>query len=213
MRRVLAAALLVVLGACSNGTEVRLTERSKLPSELYGDPRAPRADLHNVSVVLYFVRTDENGMLIRPIKLGAFPRQVSTDLRTVDLAMRLLLAGPTAQESSAGFRTAIQEGTELIGVSTERGVADINVSAEFEAVTSQEGHLMKIAQVVWTLTELSDIDAVRFRIHGVAQPVIDQNGVAHELVGRGRYSRFAPLEPTDSGPVGGSVGPEGTSSP
>ena len=207
MRRALAALLLIAVGACSRGTEVRLLETSGLPRELYGDPSQPRAELHDVRVVLYFVRTDAQGMLVRPVKLGAFPRAIRTDARTVEIAMRLLLTGPNPEEASAGYRSAIQAGTELIGVSVNRGIADVNLSAEFETVISQIGHAMRLAQVVWTLTELPDVDAVSFRIHGVPQPVIDQDGIAHEVVGRGRYSRFAPQSPEDDGVVGGSVEP------
>ncbi len=46
---------------------------------------------------------------------------------------------------------------------------------------------------MYTLTELPDVDAVRFSIHGATQPVVDQDGMAHEMVTREQYSQFAPV--------------------
>lgn len=210
MKRVLAVALLVALTGCSRGVEVRLLDESSLPQELYGNAPERNLEPQTVRVLIYFVRTDANGKFLRPVRLGAVGRELVTQLSPVEVAIRLLLQGPTPEERKGGFNSAIQTGTELIGVTVKDGVADVNLSAEFEAVTSQLGHLMKISQVVWTLTELPEVEAVRFRIHGVAQPVIDQNGVAHERVGQGRYSRFAPR---DSDVIDGSVVPVTTAEP
>lgn len=213
MKRALALALLVVFAGCSRGVEVRVLDRSSLPQELYGNAPERNVEPRTVSVLVYFVRTDAKGQFLRPVRLGAVGRELVTRLSPVEVAIRLLLQGPTAQERKAGFNSAITAGTELIGVTVKDGVADVNLSAEFETVTSQLGHLMKISQVVWTLTELPEVEAVRFRIHGVPQPVIDQNGVAHERVGQGRYSRFAPRDTDDAGVIDGSVGPVTTAEP
>jgi spore germination protein GerM len=213
VKRVLALALLVICTGCSRGVEVRLIDKANLPQELYGNAPERNVEPQTVRVLIYFVRTDSSGKFLRPVRLGAVGREVVTRLSPVEVAIRFLLQGPTPAERKAGFASAIQAGTELIGVTVEDGVADVNLSAEFEAVTSQLGHLMKISQVVWTLTELPEVEAVRFRIHGVPQPVIDQNGVAHERVGQGRYSRFAPRHTDDSGVIDGSVGPVTTAEP
>lgn len=213
MKRVLAVALLVLFAGCTRGVEVRVLDKSSLPQELYGNAPERNVEPRTVRVLIYFVRTDAKGQFLRPVRLGTVGRELTTRLSPVEVAIRLLLQGPTPQERKAGFNSAITAGTELIGVSLEDGVADVNLSAEFETVTSQLGHLMKISEVVWTLTELPEVEAVRFRIHGVPQPVIDQNGVAHQRVGQGRYSRFAPRGTDDSGVIDGSVGPFTTAEP
>lgn len=207
---------LLSLAGCSRGTEVRFLD--SLPRDLY-NPEQETSEPRAVHASVYLVRTEPQrdpskpARFLRPVRLGAVERNVVTPLSEIEAVARLLLLPSSAQERSAGFTSAIPPDTELIGISVERGVADVNLSAEFETPTSQLGHLMALAQVVWTLTELPEVDAVRFRIHGVAQPVIDQNGVTHELVGQARYSRFAPREAGDEGSLDGSVAPVATSGP
>lgn len=129
---------------------------------------------------------------------------------TAEFAMQELLAGPTAEERSKPVRTAIPVPTELLGVFVRNGVADVNLTAQFETASAELLHLLRIAQVVWTLTELPGVRAVRFRIHGAPQPVIDQFGRAHETVTRARYSRLAPTEVDDPEVVAEPVVPTTT---
>jgi spore germination protein GerM len=208
---VLVATSLLLVAACAREPEVRFLPAAELPQELYNPGQNPGTELRMARALIYVVQTDEEGTPVRPARLGVLARELETDRPTAEFAMRQLLMGPTSEEQQA-FRTAIPPGTELLGVSVERGVADLNLSAQFEAAGAELLHLLRVAQVVWTLTELPDVDSVRFRIHGAPRPVVDQNGVAHERLGRGRYSRFAPPE-GDAGMVGGSVAPEAGSSP
>jgi spore germination protein GerM len=211
VRRLLGALAVVVLAfaTCSRGSEVELLSPKSLPDELYnpgaqtaGSPRVARASL-------YFVRTDTNGRLLTPARLGVVTRVERTDRPAAEFAMRQLLRGPNPDEQSR-LRTALPIGTELLGVTTRNRIAIVNLSAQFEAAGAEVLHLLRIAQVVWTLTDLPSVDAVQFRIHGAPQPVIDQNGVAHDLVGQARYSRFAPIEEegTETPRVGGDVAPD-----
>jgi spore germination protein GerM len=187
------ALVLAAAAGCARGSEVELIPRADLPDDLYavGEPRA--VEQRTVRTLIYFARTDAEGAPLDPERLGGVLRAEETDRSTAEFAMRRLLEGPTSSESTR-LRTAISGGTELLGVSVRRGVADVNLSAQFEAAAGELVQLLRVAQVVWTLTELPEVDAVRFRIHGAPQPVIDQLGVAHETVGRARYLRFAPLE-------------------
>jgi spore germination protein GerM len=193
VRRLACLVGLVVLGACAGGTAVRVVPPEELPDELYGDSDRGSVNPRQLSVVVYFVRTDPSGTLLRPIRLGEVSRQATSALTTPQVAMRALLEGPTTAER-ARFRTAIPAETQVLGVTVNGGVADVNLTAQFEAAEAEIIQLVRVAQVVWTLTELPDVDSVRFRIHGVAQPVIDERGVAHDRVGRGRYSGLAPQE-------------------
>ncbi len=211
--RAFALALVLVFAGCSRGVEVRLLDKDSLPQELNGNAPERNAEPQTVRVLVYFVRTDAEGRFLSPVRLGTAGREKLTRLSPVEVAIRVLLQGPTSAERKSGLNSAIHAGTELIGVTVEEGVADVNLSAEFETVTSQLGHLMRISQVVWTLTELPEVEAVRFRIHGVPQPAIDQNGVAHERVGQGRYSRFAPRDADSAGAIDGSVAPVTTAEP
>jgi spore germination protein GerM len=202
----------VVLASCSRGAEVHLLSRDELPKALYEPSSVERADRRTVRALLYFARTTSDGRLLVPNRLGVVSRERVSDRSAIEVVVAMLLQGPTPAEQQDGYRTAIPPATELLGVSVENGLADVNLTAQFEAAGAEVLQKFRVAQVVWTLTELPEVDAVQFRIHGAPQPVIDQFGVAHDRVGRGRYSR---LEPRDVGgeDIEGSVAPFGTAEP
>jgi spore germination protein GerM len=212
MTRALAAALLALaMASCGGQPSIHLLSDRELPEDLYGISTQPSLEERTVQTVLYFVHVDRRGL---PTNLGATNRQQPTRLRTVELVMRQLLGGPTPQEIGRGLRTAIPAETNLLNVSVADGVATVNLSAPFEAAGPESLHLLRVAQVVFTLAELPNVDSVRFRIHGVPQPVVDQRGVAHDKVGPARYSDFAPTEqqapPVADGPLAPDTAPGST---
>jgi germination protein M len=95
-------------------------------------------------------------------------RTVPESKATARAAMRALLAGPTTRELGASPRisTMIPLGTHLLGVTTASGVATVNLSGEFATATSSFAARARLAQVVYTLTQFSTIDAVRFELDG-----------------------------------------------
>lgn len=193
MKRLLALAILTFFVACSGGPQVRFLAADELPAELYGDTERPEVEARKVRAVLYFVRTDTEGRLAEPARLEEVRREVESRLPEVEVITRMLLEDPTTfSGNDANVRTAIPPDTQLLGVSVSDGLADVNLSAQFESAAPGVFQVLRVAQVVWTLTALPEVDAVRFRIHGAPQPVIDQLGVAHERVGAGRYSQYAP---------------------
>jgi len=212
MKRLIGVLAFIALAAtgCANAPEVKLLSRRDLPRELYNPGRNSAGPPRVVRLNVYFVRTDANGRPVDPAHLVGVSRIERTDQPVTEFAMRQLLHGPNPNELSR-FRTAIPPGTELLGVTTRNRVAIVNLSAQFEAAGAEVLDLLRIAQVVWTLTDLPTVDAVQFRIHGAPQPVIDENGVAHDIVGQARYSRFAPRGTgTESPSVGRDVTPDGS---
>jgi hypothetical protein len=212
-KALLACVVLLAVSSCTRGVETRWIDRGELPKSVYRPTSQQTTRPRRIHVDLYFVRTTKPpnanvlGTFLKPIQLGVRTRSVLTALSRAEVAVRLLLRGPTTEERLIGYASAIDLETELISISVEDRIADVNLSAVFENVTSDVGNLMRIAEVVWTLTDIPNIDFVRFRIHGVPQPVIDQNGVPHAMVGRSRYSTLAPR--VSSGTEGGSVVPGG----
>jgi spore germination protein GerM len=199
-KRLAPLVLMLALIGCSRGTELTVLAQDELPSELYGESVRTVTDERTVRASLYFVQTNEEGVPLSPPKLAKIERESEpSTLPEAEILVDLLLANPTAGEAT--LRTAIpgdgpagpDPDTELLSISVEDGLADVNLSAQFESAESELLQLMRVAQVVYTLTELSDIDAVRFSIHGAPQPVVDQDGMAHEMVSREQYSRFAPV--------------------
>lgn len=208
MRRTLAGVvLLMFLASCSQRAEVRVVPTDELPRDLYGSRTSQSVSSRMIRALMYFVATDETGKPLQPERLTTTWRQERSDRSLAEFAVRALLARPLASETNH-LRTAIPPGTTLLGVTVRSGIADVNLSAQFEQAEAEVLQLLRVAQVVWTLTEVPRVHAVRFRIHGAPQPVIDQFGVAHEIVTRARYSRLAPHESTPPDTVPGLVAPD-----
>jgi spore germination protein GerM len=196
----LAAVLALVVVGCARGPQVTVIPNEDLP-EIYSVRGQPTTQQTDRRAVIYFVRRfDESSFLLQPV-VRAGPSNTSA----AEFAMARLLAGrlEPGPEQDLQLGTAIPSETVLLGLEIADGVAEVNLSSHFESPEDKITHLLRIAQVVWTLTELPDVDAVRFLIHGVHQPVITQDGKVHLQVGRARYARFTPV---DEEPVASPVG-------
>ncbi len=104
------------------------------------------------------------------MKLEKEYRNVSMERIRKNIAKTIveeLLKGPISED----FYRVIPEDAKLLGVEIEGSVAKINLSAEF--VTKQEGEanaLLAVYSIVNSLTEITEIESVKFMIEGVEEP-------------------------------------------
>jgi len=94
-------------------------------------------------------------------------------------ALKLLIAGPSPDETTGipAMSTAIPEGTEVLGVEVESGLATVDFSTEYDDGGGSFGMFARLAQVVYTLTRLPDIDEVAFAIEGEPVTVFSSEGI------------------------------------
>jgi hypothetical protein len=193
MRRVAIAALLAAaLTACARD-QIHVVGRDDLPADLYaqGGGRTPRPS-ETATVTIFMM--DGN-------RVAAVTRTGRSDMPRPELVLRALLSGPTQDELTKGLSTSLPEPVELTGVTMNEGVAEVDFNAAFESGMREE-LLRRVAQVVYTLSELDEVDAVRFYTGGQLYTIPDQNGDPHtDAVAQGRYARFAPRNPLGE-PVG-----------
>ncbi len=117
-------------------------------------------------------------------------RTVPDTTAVAKAAMTVLLAGPVAKELAATprIRTMIPAGTELLGVSITSGVATVDLSGEFASGAGSFSVQGRLAQVVYTLTQFSSVDRVRFELDGVPVTVFSSEGIVLDKpVGRATY--------------------------
>ena len=107
-------------------------------------------------------------------------RQVAT------AAVNALLSGPSRSERSAGVGSEIPGGTRLRGIVIANGVARVDFSSEYESGASSRSLQLRLAQVVYTLTQFPTVSAVRFSVDGTA--------VNDRAVGRSAYKGLARVE-------------------
>jgi germination protein M len=108
-------------------------------------------------------------------------------------ALEELLAGPTELEACCGISTAIPEGTILLGLTIEDGLATVDLSREFESGGGTFSMGARLAQVVYTITRFPTVDRVNFQLDGEPVTVFSGEGlVLDHPVTRDDYLDYLP---------------------
>ena len=158
--------LLVALtgAACSDDDEPAAASAapSAAPSETAATPPpTPTPETVSQPVRLWLTLEDFTGLTVRDAQV--------TPPRFATAALTELLKGPNPSETSNGWGTAIPAGTRLLGIDLDDGVATVDLSSEFESGGGSLSVRMRLAQLVYTLTEFQTIQSVALEIEG--QPV------------------------------------------
>lgn len=181
-RRVAAlAALVLAVAACGDDgddtTAPTTTTRPAVSSSTTEPAPAP------TEISAYFLRDE---------KLGPVLRAGDGD-DAAAAAVEQLLAGPDDAEAELGFGTAIPAGTVLRGVEVEGGVATVDLSEEFGSGGGSASMMGRVAQVVFTLTQLPTIEAVSFEIDGAPVEALGGEGlILDEPQTRAAWEALAP---------------------
>ena len=104
--------------------------------------------------------------------LVATLREIPGTKAVATAAVNALLAGTTSGESSRNISTSIPEGTQLLGLKIEGGVATIDLSSEFQAGGGGDTYRIRLGQVVYTLTQFPSVNAVALQIEGEGDATI-----------------------------------------
>lgn len=109
--------------------------------------------------------------------LVAVLREVPATKAIATAAVNAALAGPTSGEAGRSISTAIPDGSQLLGLTVEGGVATIDLSSEFESGGGSASVLTRLGQVVYTLTQFPSVKSVVFQIEGETRTVFSSEGV------------------------------------
>ena len=122
-------------------------------------------------------------------------------------AMESLLAGPNTQEQAAAVGSQIPAGTQLLGLNVDDGVATVDLTSEFESGGGSASMNMRIAQVVYTLTQFPTVKGVLFQLDGQRVDVLGGEGViVDQPVTRKNYRSLVPAILVESPQIGEKVG-------
>jgi hypothetical protein len=134
-------------------------------------PAAPAAGTSSGTVpartqerAMYFMQVAPDGTIVRIKSVRAMP---VSDSPLVDV-LQALLQGPSAEEQRRGLMSLIPQGTSVLASTTVRGgTAYIDFSEDFQFNTyGVEGYAAQLRQIVWTVTEFSNIKDVQILIDG-----------------------------------------------
>ena len=181
----------VLLGACgvAENDEPHVIAPDQVPPELLDpDPStttsSPTPTVQPITV--YYLAQREG-----TVRLVAVTREVSNQARPRDRLLAVLTP-PTAVEAQAGIRTSIPADTEVLDTALADGVLTIDLSRSLFDIQGQELR-NAFAQLVWTATELPDVQRVRFRVDGEEFRAPDEAGIEQPgAVDRTDYLTLAP---------------------
>jgi len=123
--------------------------------------------------------------------LVAVNRMVPTPV-SLSGAIDALLAGPTWAEAATGITTDIPAGTELRSVRVEGNNAVVDFSDALATVSGQS-QILALAQVVFTATEMAQVDGVSIELDGTPTEVPSQGGTLLDRPATRRdYATLAP---------------------
>jgi spore germination protein GerM len=112
---------------------------------------------------VYFTKIDTDGAILRTRVMRKFP---ASDSPMLD-SLGALLAGPSAGEKRQGLMSLIPQGTRVLSATVRGSTAYISFSEEFQYNTfGVEGYAAQLKQIVWTVTEFSNVTDVQILIEG-----------------------------------------------
>jgi len=110
-------------------------------------------------------------------QLSVVTRTQSATPRVGTAAMEALLEGPSPGERSAGVATQIPDGTQLLGLIVDKGIATVDVTSEYESGGGTASMTMRLAQVVCTLDQFPTVKGVLFQLDGRPVDVLGGEGI------------------------------------
>jgi spore germination protein GerM len=139
------------------------------------------------SFEVWFAR---GGRLVPELRTHAATPRIAT------AALAALLAGPTRAERASGVATAIPGGTRPLGISIRDGIAKVDLTSEYQSGGGSLSMQVRLAQVVYTLTQFPTVKAVRFQLDGRPVDVFSGEGIVLDHpVGRSDYRDLSSLGP------------------
>ena len=135
-------------------------------------------------------------------------REVPETRAVATAAMQALLEGPTSDESGEReITSAVPDGSRLLGLTIEDGVATVDLSSEFESGGGSMSVFVRLGQVVYTLTQFPTVQTVRFVIEGEPVTVFSSEGVILDgPIGRDQYADLLPAIFVDRPAYGAAIG-------
>jgi germination protein M len=165
-----ALALCVFVGAACAGNGDSTSPGSGR-KEAHPSDTASGSDNNSTSVIDYEVWFVSDELLHASARTGKATPRVGT------AAMESLLSGPSEDEQAAGLISAIPPGTQLLGLEIENEVATVDLSPHYEAGGGSLSMRMRLAQIVYTLTQFPTVSGVLFEVNGRPVTTFSSEGI------------------------------------
>jgi spore germination protein GerM len=166
----------------SEGTEMNTTETTETTETTTEERQDEPETIGTRHFQLWFTRGDSLHLLWSP--------QETTSAVAAE-SVNLLL--DTLPPAIPGLGTAIPPETRLLGVDLDNGIATVDLSSEFESGGGSHSMFLRLAQVVYTVTQFPTVEAVQFRLDGEPVDVFSAEGIVLDKpVTRKDYEELLP---------------------
>jgi len=113
---------------------------------------------------IYFTQVNTDGQILQ----SKVTRRLPVTQSPMMDALNVLLSGLTAEELSRGLINLIPANTRIISATVRGNTAYINFSEDFLINKyGVDGYVAQLRQIVWTVTEFSNVHDVQFLIEGM----------------------------------------------
>jgi len=168
---------------------------ARSPSTAASSPTPVATAARAYTYQVWFVR---GGRLFETKRTEAFVPGIGS------LALSRLLEGPSGPEGAASVSTEIPSGTRLLGLTISNGAATVDLSSSFESRPAAPAMSLRLAQVVYTITQFSTARNVRFSIDGKARTTVGGVPVQQPQT-RAMFDPFLPAIVVESPTIGSRV--------
>ncbi len=142
----------------------------------------------------------------RDEKICAASRIIAKTQEVGAAAMKALLEGPTDVEEQGGMVSTIPQGTTFLGLNIKDGVATVDLSKEYSSGGGSLSMMMRLAEVVFTLTQFSTVSGVTFKLDGEPIDVLGGEGIIIDHpMNREDYEDLSPAILVESPTLGNKV--------
>jgi spore germination protein GerM len=182
-RLIVSAIVLGLLGAACAGTgAVRVSPLDENPSPTGSKPRPTTSKTPTTSPSSTPSQTPTGTLtvqvwLTQGEHLFLATRTQAATIAVGRAALTQLLQGPTSAERAAGVGTTIPAGTELIDLNIQDGVATVNMNGTYDDGGGSLSMRMRLAEVVYTITQFASVQGVEFQLDGNAVDAFSGEGI------------------------------------
>jgi germination protein M len=175
------AVIALILTSCApgaGGTTTTVAPTTTSAPTTTATPTSTTSAAEPTGLAVYFLLEDLEDQPPGPFLVPVF-READAGDDPAMAVIELLLDGPTSDEiaGTPAISTAIPEGTAVLGVDTSGGLATVDLSGEYDDGGGSFGMFARLAQVVYTLTRLREVDEVAFEIEGELVTVFSSEGI------------------------------------
>jgi len=175
--------LAVAVGCSDDDTDEPTPTSTSAPATTGTTAPASTRPGETTPVRVYFVRAEKVATAGRAVQAPAVARG----------ALQALLEGPDGDESAIGMSSAVPDGTRLLGVNIAGGTATVDLSDAFQDGGGTLSVQLRVAEVVFTLTQFPSVQDVSIRIDGESVTAIGAEGVPATDLDRSDFQDVTPL--------------------